>query len=194
MNKEDQYNEKEFNVGDWVTSEFLAGYWRVEKIIMVREELATDENFPGWRKILLLKKGFTDKFLPRNDVRTCHVYWCTPVSKDTAEKIQAYYRENPKALDKFNVYSGKEKGIYDFGILATEEEYIEIESFIRKLPAKFSLSDIQDLNKYNRDKRKQESEWQKDLIKGYIRLINYNHEVNDNHYMLWCEPELVRIH
>lgn len=121
------YARKGIDVGDWVESICLKGYFKVYKI----ERCYRDGKDIG--NILLLKKAFTPAMKFSFATEKCHTVWCEKAGENKVCEIQGLLQENLAKKKKFDELPPLFPCIRDLYFLDIEKE--QIESYRQKLKA-----------------------------------------------------------
>ena len=131
-------------IGDWVT-QYSAGYWMVVNIFPKYADEDYNYNGKSWKKgdrlgeWVVLKKAFTAKMKPSNACDFVDAQWCTPVSNDIAQSIEAAFSENPKAKMKFdNAPNMPKPSVANAWMSLTDEQAELFSKHIKNLPDRFT--------------------------------------------------------
>ena len=122
-----------YQVGDYVTTQFNKGYFRVEKVTVFKD-VNPQTNKVEDRIWLLLKKALNDKFECKNLIsEVIHVHWCKVVDEATRERIEIFFAENPKEKRKFDAFSVSTKGILHSAVACDEQEEVELHKAMQEI-------------------------------------------------------------
>jgi hypothetical protein len=175
---------EKFKIGDFVT-QYSKGYWRIEKIITVRQDIINDNG--DKREIALLRKVCGEDFTPRTAIETCHTALLQQLSTAENERISKLLN-NPKIKNKFENYpiSKCPSTIFNIDLYLTEKDFIHIQDKLNKLS--FPL--------YNDELKKfyKELNAYKSLHRNYLlQFINQGFEIDKNSYPIWHKYKLSEI-
>ena len=132
-------------IGDWVT-QYSAGYWQIVDVIPKYDEDEPKGFFKKKQQIgfwAIVKKGLTPKMKPSNLCECIDISWCQPVSDDIASEIEKLFKENPKALEKFqNAPSKPNPCISSVWLNIPEKSEAEFSKLLSSLPEKFTMDEF----------------------------------------------------
>lgn len=181
----DLYNLKNINVGDWVESSYLKGYFRVEKI-KTNYRNKEDKGY-----LLLLKKAFTPNMRFSFSMEKCHVAWCHKLSDSKVQEIEKIFEENSNKKLKFEKLLPLYPCIQE--IMFLEIDIKQINYFNKKLlilPKYFTKKQFNDFLKQENifDYVKETSS----NPKSAITLTIYTQEwmIDRNGNVLYCNPQI----
>lgn len=181
----DVQNLKGINVGDWVESSCLKGYFRVWQIKHCYRD-AKDIGF-----ILLLKKAVTPKMKFSFTTEKCHVAWCEKLRESKVGEIERMLNDNPAKKQKFEKLPPLFPCIQNLYFLEIEKNRIEdFREKIKGLPRYYTKEQFdsfvlqEGLQKYIRSDSKDPEH--------SVTLSIYTQEwiVDRDRKMLFCNPQI----
>ena len=180
-------------VGDWVT-QYSVGFWQVVAVYpKFAENDYTGEKF-SWRKgdrlgdWVVLKKGLTPKMKFSNACEFVDSQWCKPITDEQRLTIEAAFRDNPKAQQKFDEATFIPKPMVASVLLDLPEDRVEeYQKLLTSLPERFT--DV-----LFREHTHAFKQYEKMPPAGYILyLFSYPWEMDEHFNILYHEPQLKKI-
>lgn len=135
-------------IGSWVT-QYSAGYWQVVKTFPKYADEDYSSEGASWKKgdrlgeWVILKKGFTNKMKPSNACDFVDSQWCKPVSDDITEAIEAEFRNNPKAKQKFDSAPDMPNpSVANLWLKLSDEQALSLSELLSALPERFTKNEF----------------------------------------------------
>jgi len=181
-------------IGDWVT-QYSAGYWKVLNIVPKYADEDYDYNGKSWKKgdrlgdWVILKKGLTAKMKPSNACDFVDAQWCMPVSADISEAIEAVFREDAKAKQKFDKAPDMPKpSVASVWMRLSEEQAAALEEVIAEMPERFTAEQF-----WERAADYRKCEVDSTQATHILYLFSYLWEISENFDPLHFAPELKKL-
>lgn len=181
----DVQNLKGIQVGDWVESSCLKGYFQVWQI---RHSYRDAKDIGS---ILLLKKAVTPTMKFSFTTEKCHVAWCEKLSESKVCEIEGMLTDNPAKRKKFDEMPPLFPCLQNLYFLEIEKQEIsKIRERLQSLPRYFTKEQFdsfvrqEGLQKYIRAESKDPE--------NAVTLSIFTQEwiVDRKHKMLFCNPQI----
>jgi len=174
-------------IGDYVTTQFNKGYFRVEKIVLVKD-INQQNNQVVIMTWLLLKKALNNNFECKNLVaESIHIDWCKKVDDVTKKRIDTVFSDNPKEKRKFDEFTASTQGVFWSAVACYEKEELKLHDTMRKIKNNGltveEFNNLPTIKKYKYDNLKDKEVKDKKIFR--IMLINIDIETNKDNWLIF---------